>query len=65
VDPVERNGLGRFELICELDREGMVAKLRHGSSGVGEVNQLLAGILLRLRCGERDLGGIRAVELYM
>jgi hypothetical protein len=75
VDHVERNGTGLFELICQRDLEGVVAKLRHGnyvserekalgtrpatrttprkldgkicSSGIGEVNQLLAGIRVR------------------
>ena len=31
VDHVERNGTGLFELICERDLEGIVAKLRHGN----------------------------------
>ena len=29
VEHVERNGIGLFELICERDLEGIVAKLKH------------------------------------
>lgn len=31
ADHVERNGTGLFELICQRDLEGVVAKLRHGN----------------------------------
>ena len=31
VDHVERNGTGLFELICQRDLEGIVAKFRHGN----------------------------------
>lgn len=30
VDHVEQNGSGLFELVCQKDLEGIVAKLRHG-----------------------------------